>query len=361
MGTRSWPVVELTRHFFREFFHVGFLTDAGADAFIRVLISILAGGLSLGLVLPIVFFRKYVDLAALPDPEPYRRAVLGDQLFLLCSAMFILALVAGLAGQSMFPSETDFRILTPLPVTRRTVFGAKLLALAMFTGVFVCVTTVAMGPVFPAVSGSRWAQEPLASRVAAHTVASLLASIFALATVLSMQGLIAALVPRTWFRPVSVTAQTVTVCGLMLSLPFMVRTPSQGALIQSRPSWLYATPPGWFLGLEQVLLGSRDAYFWRLQWIGVAASALCVVSAGACYLMLYRRFDHVMLRASRTPSRRRPEWLPRLGAIARPHPVQAAIVEFIVAGLRRSRLHQLVFLGTSACALTCLGEGTSST
>ena len=70
-------------------------------------------------------------------PEHYRRAILGDQLFMLCVAMFVVASVATAVCQSMFPSETDFRILTPLPVTRRAVFGAKLLALAVFTAVFV--------------------------------------------------------------------------------------------------------------------------------------------------------------------------------------------------------------------------------
>ena len=351
MSTRSWPTAELTRHFFREFFYVGFLTDLGADSFLRVMISLLAGVLSLGLLVPIVFFRKYVDLAALPRPEAYRRAVLGDQLFMLCVAMFILALVAAVICQSLFPSETDFRILVPLPVTRRAVFGAKLLALAIVTSTFVFATNLAIGPVFPAISGGRWAQAPLESRLMAHTTSSLLASIFAVSSVLSTQGLIAVFVPRRWLRLASVTAQTLTVSGLMLALPFITRAPAQGALIQSHPGWLYATPPGWFLGLEQVLLGSRDVYFLRLFWIGIAASAFCAASTGACYLILYRRFDQVVLRASPSLSSPRTAWLRRLSAIGRLHPAQAAMVEFIAAALGRSRLHQLVFAGTSACAL----------
>ena len=193
MSSSSSSTLELARHFFREFFYLGFLTDAGSESFIRLMISILAGLLSIGILLPMLFFHKYAVLAALNDPEPYQRAILGDQLFLLSMAMFIVALVGALVCQSMFPSETDFRILTPLPVTRRAVFGAKLLALAVFTAVFVLVTNVATGPVFPAVSGGRWTQEPLLTRITAHTVAGLLASTFALASVLSVQGCIAVL------------------------------------------------------------------------------------------------------------------------------------------------------------------------
>ena len=351
MSARSSPTLELARHFFREFFYLGFLTDAGAESFLRLLISILAGVLSLGILLPVLFFRRYVVLASLSSPEPYRQAVLGDQLLMLCVAMFIVALVGTLVCQSMFPNETDFRILTPLPVTRRAVFAAKLLALAGFTALFVLAANVVTGPVFPALSGGRWSQTPLLTRVTAHMIASLLASTFALVSILSVQGVIAAVVPRTWSRSASATAQAATACGLMLCLPFMTRASSQGALIESHATWLYAIPPAWFLGVEQVLLGNRDLFFLRLSFIGLASLAFCVASAGVCYVILYYRFDQIMLRTSYTPSRFRSDRLPQLSLIGRLHPSEAAIVEFLVAGLRRSRLHQLVFLGTSASAL----------
>jgi hypothetical protein len=351
MSCRSSPTLELTRHFFRDFFYLGFLTDAGADSFTRLMISILAGLMSLGIFLPMIFFQKYTSLAMLTDPEPYRRALLGDQLFMLCVAMFIIALIGTVISQSIFPSETDFRVLTPLPVTRRAIFGAKLLALTIVATVFIIATNVATGPVFPAVSGGRWAQEPLLSRITAHTVACLLASIFALASVLSVQGFIAVLVPRKWLRPASATAQTVTACGLVLCLPFIIRASAQSTSIESHANWWYALPPAWFLGLEQVLLGNGHVYFLRLASIGLASLVFCVMSIGVCYVILFRRFDRIMLRPSYVPSRTRSEWLPRLTLLGKLHPAEAAVVEFLVAGLRRSRLHQLVFWGTSAVAL----------
>ena len=351
MSAPSSPTLELARHFFREFFYLGFLTDAGAESFIRLMISILAGVLSSASFFPCCSSGSNTLLAALNSPEPYQRALLGDQLFLLCAAMFIIACVGTLVCQSMFPSEIDFRILTPLPVTRRAVFGAKLLALAGFTAVFVLVTSVATGPVFPAVSGGRWARGSLSTRMAAHSVASLLASTFALASILSVQGFIAVLVPRRWSRSASMTMQSAIACGLMLSLPFIVRAASQGAAIESRTAWWYAIPPAWFLGLEQVLLGSRDVYFLQLSQVGMSSLAFCMLLTGASYAILYRRFDRVMLRAAGTPPRIRAGWLPHPGLIAKLHPAEAAVVEFLMAGLRRSRLHQLVFFGTSASAL----------
>lgn len=351
MPFRSSSTFELTRHFFREFFYLGFLTDAGADSFIRLMISVLAGLMSLGIFLPMLFFKKYTSLATLTDPEPYRRAVLGDQLFMLCVAMFIIALIGTVISQSIFPSETDFRILTPLPVTRRAIFGAKLLALACVAIVFVIATNVATGPVFPAVSGGRWAREPLLSRITAHTAACLLASTFALASVLSVQGFIAVLVPRKWLRPAAVAAQTASACGLMLCLPFVIRASAQAASIESHANGWYALPPAWFLGLEQVLVRNGNAFFLRLAYIGLASLVLCVVSIAVCYVILFRRFDRIMLRPSYVSSHARSEWLRQLTLLGKLHPAEAAVVEFLVAGLSRSRLHQLVFLGTSAVAL----------
>ena len=106
MSVPTSPTLELTRHFFREFFYLGFLTDAGADSFIRLMISMLSGVLSLGILLPLLFFQKYVALAAHHDPEHYQRAILGDQLFMLCVAMFIVASVGTAICQSIFPAES---------------------------------------------------------------------------------------------------------------------------------------------------------------------------------------------------------------------------------------------------------------
>jgi hypothetical protein len=177
------------------------------------------------------------------------------------------------------------------------------------------------------------------------------ASTFALTGILSVQGIIAVLLPRKWLRSASAAAQTATACGLMLCLPFIIRASAQGASIERQATWWYAVPPAWFLGLEQKLLGNGDVYFSNLAYIGWMALAFCVLSIGTCYMILFRRFDRIMLRPSFVPSRARQEWLPRLTVSGTLHPAEAAVVEFLVAGLRRSRMHQLVFLGTSSIAL----------
>ena len=51
--------------------------------------------------------------------------------------MWIVAGAVALVGQSLFPDETDFRILMAEPLSRSVVFGAKLAALLLFGGLFV--------------------------------------------------------------------------------------------------------------------------------------------------------------------------------------------------------------------------------
>ena len=51
-----------------------------------------------------------------------------------------------LVGHSLFPDETDFRVLMALPVPHHLVFGAKLLALGLFVGLFVTAAHAALLP-----------------------------------------------------------------------------------------------------------------------------------------------------------------------------------------------------------------------
>src|SRR5262245_54218322 len=123
------PLSRLTRHFLGRFFDLGFLSAEGAESFKRLLIGISAVFISIGLLLVRVYSYKYADLAAAQTSGPFREAVPADHAFLMAVPMWIAAFVTVLAGDALFPDEIDFRVLTPLPITRRLIFGAKVLAL----------------------------------------------------------------------------------------------------------------------------------------------------------------------------------------------------------------------------------------
>ena len=347
---RERPWYYLTRHFFNGLFDLGFLSEVGADSFTRMIIGFGAVFLAFGLLLTRVFALKYAGLSALHDAEPYRRALLADHAFLLGLPMWIVAFVAVLIGHSLFPDETDFRVLMGLPLSRRLVFGTKLLALALFAGLFILSAHVALLPLLLLMSVGRWVDHALPLQLAAYGAASLLASGFAVMAVTAAHGLLVMAAPRGRLLTASAALRSAMICVLVVSLPLVLRLPGQALPFAEGSSWLYIAPPAWFLGLERWMLGDDSrAHFIRLARIagfGVTlASALTVGS----YVMLYRRFDRVMLRPSQggAPSTRRLTWN-RWSRSARSRPVFFAIRTFTLTTLRRSVLHQGILVALSA-------------
>jgi hypothetical protein len=359
---RATPVFDLTRHFFREFFYLRFLTDTGADSVKRAIIGSVSGLLALSILFPQFVVGRY---ATMRTAEEYRRALLSDQLFTICVAMLIAGFVAALVCQSLFPDETDYRVLTPLPVTRRLVFATKLLAMILFASIFVLSTNLIFGLAFGAAAAGRWAEHGILQRMLAHAGAAGLASIFAGASVMSVQGLIAVLSPRAHLRSVSLVTQTAMISALILSLPAIAHASRYAVLLQTGAALAFAVPPVWFLGLEQVLLGHRDPYLLKLAVVALIGVAGAIVVIAACYLAIYRRFDQLVLRTSQMPSRPRlwPAWSRR---VSDQHLARQAFARFTTTTIRRSGLHQVVFcslsaIGVAVAANSAIGFGTGST
>ena len=152
---RRHPAALLTRHFFHALFDFGVFSQEGADSFVRVVIGIIAALIALGMLLRRMYAMKYGELVAARSAEPYARALLADTTVVIALPMWIVAFVTVLVSQSLFPDETDFRVLMPLPIDRSVVFGAKLLALGLFAGLFTLITW--RSPIVLLMSMNRWA------------------------------------------------------------------------------------------------------------------------------------------------------------------------------------------------------------
>jgi ABC-type transport system involved in multi-copper enzyme maturation permease subunit len=340
----------LARHFFQGFFRLSFLDDAGEESFRRVIIGLLGGFVAFGLWLPRLFSQKYFYLSEHGRADVYLQALLADQLLMLCLPMFTVAMAMALVCHSLFPDETDYRILMALPISRAAIFAAKLIALLAFASIFIISTNVAIGIPFAAISTGPLNPHYWPVRAVAQVTAGLLGTIFAAGSVIALQGLVSIATPRGSLRSISVLMQTALVCALVLLLPLLVRVPTQGALLRSQPTWLYAVPPVWFMGLEETLLGSRDPYFVRLAQLAVVGTVAVALMAAFCYGFVYRRFDRVILR---TEKRGRESFFRKLAMTSsitffRARPEYEAVRAFTTATLRRSGLHQIVFLAVCA-------------
>jgi hypothetical protein len=352
----------LTRHFVQRFFDFGFGSDAAIDGMRRLLLGILSAMVAIGLFLPRIYRAKYFALRSM---AAYQDALLGDQLLTLALPMLIVAFAAALAGDSMFPDETDFRVLTPLPISRGFVFAAKLKAVSLYLGVAIAVTAIALQLPFTAVSSRRWAEHPWLVRAAAHTATSMCASLFAALAVMSVQGAVVLCAPSRILRMMSVGARTAVLCGIVILAPLAARLTHQSGNFANSSPVLYFLPPAWFVGAERLLLGQRDSYSAAMSLMAIAAFAAAAGVVAACYLTLYRRFDAVILRAARPSSGERRNSMARArpfdsaqragSAQGRRDAIRAAqtsvVDAFASATLWRSPMHQVVFFGIAACGV----------
>ena len=346
----------LTRHFVDAALAPDVLTEAGTDYLRRTLFGVASVLLVTGMFVTRAFFDKYTDLAALVDRAPYRNAVQADTLLMIALPMLLVGLAAVVAGPLLFPDETDYRVLTPLPISRAQLFLAKLTAVAILVAVAIVAVNVITTFWFPIAIGGRRAQHPLPLRVVTHAIASLAGCAFMCLAAMAVQGLMIVGVPAAWQRQTSVLVQGGMCVGLLLSLPLIIRMPTMEVtattVLQPPLVWL---PPSWFLGVQRWLLDGAAAggYAQAAAYAG-RAIAIALALVAASYLALYRSAERLagVAGADRRSRRAFSAIVPTL--LTRLRPQSVAIVDFIRAGLARSRLHQFIFIIVVASGIAIL-------
>jgi hypothetical protein len=128
---------------------------------------------------------------------------------------------------------------------------------------------------------------------------------------------------------------------LVLSLPLVARLPAAAQTFASDVWWLQLAPPAWFVGLERWLLG--DGRHAALAAEAALATVLVLIVSVASYILLYHRFDQVMLQPA--PSQGEGGWSRSLDQWVGRAPVRHAIRRFVSITIWRSVLHQGLVVG----------------
>ena len=335
----------LMRHFVDAALAPEVLTEAGADYLRRTLFGVVAVLLVVGMFVTRAFFDKYTQLGSRVGSEAYLNAVQADTLFMMALPMLLVGLAAVVAGPLLFPDETDYRVLTPLPISRAELFLAKLAAVAAIVAVAIVAVNIITTFWFPIAISGRKAQHPLFARFVTHAVASLAGSTFMCLAVMAVQGVMIVAVPSAWQRRMSVVVQGAMCVGLLVCLPVVSRMPgmdvTSATVLQPPLSWL---PPSWFLGVQRWLLdGAAAGGYTQAAARGGLAIAIALALVVASYVALYRSAERLAgvagaNRRSRRASTDAGATRDAAGA------ANLAIVDFIRAGIARSRLHQFVFI-----------------
>jgi hypothetical protein len=345
MTMRDRPEAVLTRHFFASLFDFGFLSDDGAESLKRALLGSLAVALAIGLLLTRMFMKKYGALSGGPA-DAYIYELMADHAFLVAVPMWIVAAAVGLVGNALFPDRTDFRVLMAEPLSRTTIFAAKLVSLLLFVGLFVAAAHLALLPLAAFTLVGALQTGAFLSTAAAFAFCSAIGSLFAALAVVAFHGVLALFAPRERLLAFSGAVRSLLIGALMLALPLIARLPGTAHAFAADAWWLRWTPPAWFVGLERWLLG--DGRHSTLAAEAAIGTILVVVSSVASYLLLYRRFDQVMLQPA--ASRREGAWARSLNAWVGRAPARQAIRRFVSITIRRSVLHQGLIVGLLAAA-----------
>jgi len=294
----------------------------------------------------LIFFSSMLALGAMffngraMTAEERMIFIWGMEHFLISTTMLVVGMFAVLSWDSTFLNRRDVLVLGPLPIATRTLFLAKVAALATALGLAVTALHGLAGLAWPALVlfPDNSGVAGIVRTLAAYWFTMSSAGAFIFCTVLAVQG-VAAQMPRRYFLRLSAFLQIAAFC-LFVSGYFLepsLSTPAALAAAQNQRTlaWL---PSYWFLGMFQELNGSMPpspAWLARRAWVGLAVAGL---GAGVAFVLSYfRTLRKIVEEPDILPAVRRASWLPRFG-----DSLDTAITRFSIRTLLRSRQHRVI-------------------
>ena len=309
-----------------------------------------------GLLLPVRFAAMI--LGAPPNAPGMPRLLVLHHLLFITLSMTAIGLVALLIWNGMFPDRRDARILGGLPVSRRVLIAARLIALAALCGIFVlginAMPTVLNGPLLPLVGG---ASNPLRG-VAAHFLATSLSGTFVFSSLLMLQGIVLNIGGRKAADRLSLVLQILFLATLLQMIFFLPRM--AGILTGDLSTgWIRALPSVWFLGLYDTIAGRPAAGSTGLAVTALAGTLGTVAVAVGLFVATHDRLMRLALESHESAKRSRLA-LRLFGAATRVlcrHQVARATFEFTLRTLARSRSHRLLMAMYVGVAIALVASG----
>ena len=280
-----------------------------------------------------------------------------EKSYIFTLMMLVFALITLLEWDILFPDRRDFLNLMSLPVRLRTIFAAKLASFVLFIGMF-SVAMMGVSSILFSMYLTEWRANSLVLAVryvVSHLVAGFAAAFTVFFGIVFVQLLMMALLPETLYRKSAVVVRFVLAAGLMfLLLGFIVAPSSLGgsfknleSLKESGDPFLFRFPPMWFVGLYEVLLGTRDAVFEAGARTAGLALVLALVAFVGSGVLSYRR--HVLKTLEERKARPalfglREGWRNLLAASVLRTSEERAVYGFFSDTLKSNQAHRTSFV-----------------
>ena len=302
-----------------------------------------------GLFIPWLMVFDWQGIVLSQGPEALREASQAEKVFYLGFSMLASGLLTAIVWSSVLPDRRDTLILGAMPVEPRTVVAAKLAALAGYIAI-VAVSMHALAALsFGALLSDRSPFLFLVRGIIAHFVASCAASAAVALWVAAAQGLTLAIVGPRAFKRFATVLQACLVGLIALGLAALpVITSSVVHTVRgfgrNVQPWLLSTPPVWFLGLYEWVLGTTDPLIMSLARTAALTLAVPTVVIAVAYPIAYRRLMVSIVDTGQTPGR---SAIARLGGwvvvtAAGRHPEVRATADFFTSSLARVERHRFV-------------------
>jgi hypothetical protein len=295
-----------------------------------------------GFLIPFMMIFQWDLVARLHGPAALRAASLSSKLLYLSLGMTASAALTTVTWNNLLLDRLDALIVGGLPVRPRTIVASKLAALLAYLGLLTLALHGCAALSFGLVLAAGRSMAFAFRGVAAHFVASAAGSALVMLTATSLQGAVLAIAGPRVFARLSSLLQAAVIGAILVALavePSLARA-THGTLAGSgtfdRP-WMLWTPPFWFLGLYEWLLGTADPVFIGLALRAVASLAIAAALTCGTYAVAYARLARTAVEgAAPGPSRGRlaatGEWICRRVSA---DPVRRASVQFFIASLMR--------------------------
>ena len=234
----------------------------------------------LGILLPWFMMFDYSFVFAQGGAELLRRLSMADKTLYVGLGMVAAGGLGVVTWNSLILDRRDALVLGVLPVHGPTIVAAKLAALGAYVGIVTAGMHAGGSVSFGLILSEGMPLSFAARGIVAHFVASCLASMFMLFAITAVQGVVLTLTgPRVFSRvsPALQLAVTALLLGTFLSLPAISAAVVSGS---TGDSWLVLTPPVWFLGVYEWVLGTSNPALLRLTAIAFIGTAAVVSHDG---------------------------------------------------------------------------------
>ncbi len=311
-----------------------------------------------GFLYPAAKSMNWAFIGRLRGIDTLRTYSLDDKTLYVGLSMIASGIIAAVVWSSLLIDRRDGLVLGVLPVRSRLIVQSKLLAVGAYVGL-ISLSMHALGAVpFGFLLAAYNTFGFAVKGVVVHFVVSSLACLFVFAAVIAVQGLFLAVLGPRAFARISAWLQLGLVALVFLGLLFVpdivdaVRPTLAENVARAQP-WILWTPPVWFLGLYETLLGTSSPALHALARTAWLALGAAFVVAAVSYPLAYRR---VMRDAVE-----RPGGIGRVGTLTAParwlssmlawHGTTRATMQFFLSTMGRVEWHRFTLAVAGGAAL----------